>query len=146
MFVDLDQEIERASSRTVSAIFGEYGEEEFRDVEAVALSVAASVSDAVIALGAGALEADDNFELVRESGTLVYLRANVDLLAKRAVRLQNRPLLAGVASTDEMRTLLMRMLEQREPRYVFADVVVDMNEGDSVDQVVSLVLRELAEQ
>jgi shikimate kinase len=144
MFVDLDHEIERAANRTISAIFHDGGEEEFRDCEAVALSVAATVPDAVVALGAGALEIDDNFDLVRDSGLLVYLRADINLLAKRSSRLTDRPLLADAKSDRELRSRLMRMLEQREPRFVFADLTVDIQEGDSVDRIVDSVLSEIA--
>jgi shikimate kinase len=144
MFVDLDHEIERAAERDIAGIFAESGEEEFRDFEAVALSVAASFSDAVIALGAGALDADGNFDLVRETGTLIYLRADVDLLLQRSAHLRNRPLLAEAKSQAELRSKLMDMLTRREPRFVFADVVVDVKARDSVEQLVESILGELA--
>ena len=139
-FVDADQEIERATGKTISDIFIEDGEGEFRDCEAVALSVAAELRDVVIALGAGALAADENYELVQDSGTLIYLRASLPILAKRLKHADNRPLLIKQKSAADLAQRLADMLKQPEARYLSADVVVDVD-GLSPEEIIEIILR-----
>lgn len=142
-FVDADHEIERATGKTIGEIFAAGGEPEFRDCEAVALSVAADLNDVVIALGAGALAADENFELVQDSGTLIYLRASLNVLAKRLRNAEDRPMLAQAKSPTQLTHQLAEMLNRREARYLTADIVVDVDER-SPDEIVKLIARKIA--
>ena len=142
-FVDADREIERATGKTIAEIFAAGGESEFRDCEAVALSVAADLRDAVIALGAGALMDDQNFELVQESGKLVYLRADVGVLAKRLARAADRPMLHDAQTPAQRKKRLEEHLGHREQRYLTADVVMDVD-ARTPDEIVALLLRRLA--
>ncbi|MCX6600541.1 MAG: shikimate kinase [bacterium] len=142
-FVDADREIERATGKTIAEIFAAGGESEFRDCEAVALSVAADLRDAVIALGAGALMDDQNFELVQESGQLIYLRADVDVLAKRLARAADRPLLRDAHTPAQRKKRLHELLSLREPRYLTADVVIDVD-ARTPEEIVALLLLRLA--
>lgn len=142
-FVDADREIERATGKTIAEIFAAGGESEFRDCEAVALSVAADLGDAVIALGAGALMDDQNFELVQESGQLVYLRADVNVLAKRLARAADRPLLRDARTPVQLKKRLQELLSLREPRYLTADVVIDVD-ARTPDEIAALLLLRLA--
>jgi shikimate kinase len=142
-FVDADRAIERATGKTITEIFAAGGESEFRDCEAVALSVAGDLEDAVIALGAGALMDDQNFELVQETGRLVYLRANVEVLAKRLARVADRPLLRDAQTPAQRKMRLQEILTLREPRYLAAGVVMDVDTR-TPDEIVALLLRRLA--
>ncbi|RPH93932.1 shikimate kinase [candidate division KSB1 bacterium] len=142
-FVDLDREIERAAGRTAAEIFAQEGEMEFRDCEAVALSVAAELSDAVVALGAGALMADDTFELVQESGRLIYLKTGLDLLTQRLSQVKDRPLLAEAHTAAQLKAALEKMLLEREPRYLKADIVVLVDDRRSPDEVISQLVVDL---
>ena len=142
-FVDADREIERATGKTIAEIFAAGGESEFRDCEAVALSVAADLRDAVIALGAGALMDDQNFEMVQESGQLIYLRADVNVLAKRLARAADRPLLRDAHTPDQRKKRLHELLSLREPRYLTADVVLDVD-ARTPDEIAALLLLRLA--
>lgn len=142
-FVDIDREIERAAGKSITDIFAEAGESEFRDCEAVALTVAADLRDAVIALGAGALSADDNFELIQESGNTIYLRAGVDVLAKRLEHVTDRPMLSGARTSTQMKRKLQDLLDSRQTRYAVCDIIVDVDEK-TADEIVAILLRRLA--
>jgi len=142
-FVDVDGEIERATSKSIAEIFAAGGEEEFRDCEAVALSVAAELPEAVIALGAGALMDDQNLELVQESGVLLYLRAKTEVLAKRLKRATDRPLLGDAKSSEELKKRLQKLLARREARYLTADMVMDVD-AQTPDEIVARLLPRLA--
>src|SRR5512143_3726369 len=82
-FVDLDEDIERRAGKTIPEIFAAEGETAFRDLESLALGEACDLAETVVALGAGALESDGNFDLVVSSGMLVYLRTDLDTLVER---------------------------------------------------------------
>jgi shikimate kinase len=142
-FVDADREIERATGKTIAQIFATGGESEFRDCEAVVLSVAADLGDAVVALGAGALMDDQNFELVQNSGRLVYLRVSVDALARRLAKASDRPLLGDARTPSDLKNRLQELLKEREPRYLKGDAVMDVDER-SPDELVALLIRRLA--
>jgi shikimate kinase len=142
-FVDADHEIERATGKTISEIFAAGGEPEFRDCEAVVLSVAVELHDVVIALGAGALAADENFELVQDSGTLIYLRASLPILAERLRNAEGRPMLAKSKSAADLTQRLQELLKQREARYLTADIVADVD-GRNPDEIVELIVRKAA--
>jgi len=92
-FVDLDAEIERDAGRTIPQIFREQGEERFRDLEREALERVASGPAAIVACGGGVPLRPENQELIRGTGSAVWL--NVPLASlRRRIRdvLDSRPL------------------------------------------------------
>jgi len=142
-FVDLDARIARATGRKVIQIFAEGGEAAFREQEALALRRVVRMPDAVIALGAGALERQSNFELVHAHGILIYLRAPLDLLAQRLIDPSGRPMLAGVDNLEHLEHRLLDMLSQREPRYMTALIVVDTDGMTSAEDLVEKLCQAL---
>jgi shikimate kinase len=140
-FVDLDEKISRATGRRIPQIFAEEGESAFREREALALRRVVRASEGVIALGAGALERDSNFELVHAYGKLVYLRAPIELLAERLCDSKARPLLAGVHTRDELEHRLLDMLARREPRYATAQTTIEITRETTVAETVETLCR-----
>ena len=69
-------------------------------------------------------------DLLRELGTVVWLRGELPALLARARRSGNRPMLQGRTAPE-----LDALYREREPYYRRAHVVVD-TAGVSVDQVV----------
>ncbi len=142
-FIDLDREIEQRSGKSITQIFAEDGEREFRKLEAALLADACEEYEGVIALGAGAIEQTESFELVMLSGTLVYLRASLDLLVERNLQITNRPLLADSIGRDELRDKLSTLLSRRKKRYMAAPVVVDILPDDTANAVATRIIEEL---
>lgn len=112
--VDLDREIERRESRSISDIFLAGGEAEFRRIEAGVLSeilVEGSIGDLgvqmVIATGGGAVASERGRELLRSlRGSpgywVVWLDATNHTIASR-VDPTGRPLLDGATGDDLLR-------------------------------------------
>lgn len=97
-FLDVDSQIESQAGQTVTGLFATLGEKGFRSLEREVLaSVLASPEPAVVACGGGAVLDRDNRALLRESGLVVWLRAQPTELARRleASAIAGRPLLAG---------------------------------------------------
>ncbi len=121
-FADSDRELVERTGVPVATIFEIEGEPGFRKRESAILAELACRPGWVIATGGGAVLAEENRRVMRENGTVVYLRARLDGLWERTRRDASRPLLA----TPDPRATLAGLLEKREPLYLeVAHVVVD---------------------
>ncbi|NTW70528.1 MAG: shikimate kinase [Chlorobiaceae bacterium] len=127
-FVDLDQTIEKQAGKPITRIFAEEGEAYFRELERTTLEELGNKTNLVISLGGGVLENDHSFALVRESGTLVYLKSSSKTLARRLCNKTDRPLLKGEndrkLSREEIEDKITAILMKREPRYESANISV----------------------
>lgn len=122
-FIDLDSHIEARYHRTVSRLFEEKGEEEFRRIERRMLQEIAAFEDVVISTGGGAPCFFDNMAFMKESGLTIYLKVTVDELAKRLeVGRQTRPVLQNKTG-GELKQFIADSLEKREDFYNQADIV-----------------------
>ena len=141
-FVDLDDVIEEKSGQSITEIFSQNGESGFRKFESKCLKEIAANRGQVIALGGGALLEDENRSVVEESGTLVYLKASIDVLINR-VRLKAhlRPLLKD-KKPEELKEYMMDLFKKRENIYETASVIV-VTDGLTQDQVVEKVMEKL---
>ena len=120
-FVDADEEIERVSRMSVSELFEQYGEEEFRGLERRVIERLLSGDPMVLATGGGAFMNADTRAAMRERATSLWLRAELDVLVERTARRNTRPLLR----TGDPRVILDRLMRERHPVYSEADLTVE---------------------
>ena len=121
-FIDTDKLLVERTGVEVATIFEVEGEAGFRKRESQLLAELAHESDCVVATGGGIVLDPANRALMRDNGTVVYLRAKVESLWERTRHDSHRPLLAN----PDPRGTLARILEAREPLYQeVAHVVVD---------------------
>ncbi|MEO1748155.1 MAG: shikimate kinase, partial [Pseudomonadota bacterium] len=92
-FLDSDTEIEKAADMPVADIFEQYGEPEFRRLEASVIKRLLADGSLVLATGGGAFMDEDTRKTVGESSISVWLNADLDLLMSRVSRKSTRPLL-----------------------------------------------------
>lgn len=137
-FVDADSEIEAAAQATITEIFERDGEAVFRSGERRVIARLLDGPLCVLATGGGAFMAPETRGKIRERAVSVWLRADIDLLARRIGRRRDRPLL----NDGNPRETLVRLLAQRSPVYAEADIVVDSGE-QSPDQVAEQVIAAL---
>lgn len=145
-YVDSDDEVEAATGRTVRQLFEEGGEPAFRPLESRALAAAIGEGGKmVVGVAGGAVLDPANRALLRRSGTVVWLRADPETLARRIVRPGtnaggpgHRPLLE-----HDPEGVLKRLDVERRPLYQeVADVVVDVDDvapGAVADQVLEAI-------
>lgn len=129
-YVDSDEQVMAATGRTVREIFEQDGEAAFRREESAALRAAVDApGPAVISVAGGAVLDPANREHIASAGTVVWLRAPVDVLAVRATQaIGHRPLLDGAADGG-VADVLARLYDVRAPLYAgVADIVVDVVE------------------
>ncbi|MGH9153172.1 MAG: shikimate kinase [Acidimicrobiales bacterium] len=135
-YVDSDLQVERRTGRTVPEVFAERGEPAFRAEERRALAEAlATGGPAVVSVAGGAVLDPDNRRLLRQGGSVVWLRADVGTLAARVGAGTGRPLLG-----DDPAAALARLYEARRPLYAeVAHAVVDVD-AISPDEAVERIL------
>jgi len=124
-FFDSDQEIEAAAGESIDEIFANRGEQVFRDGERRVIARLLAQPIHVLASGGGAFMDPATRRLIGERGVSLWLRADLDVLAARVSRRNNRPLL----KSGNARSILATLIDQRHPVYAEADVVVDSGEG-----------------
>lgn len=114
-FIDTDAEIEKEQGRKISEIFETEGEQAFRDMETRLLKkLEKSEEQFVLSIGGGMPVREENRELLRKIGTVVYLKATKEELVRRLSGDTNRPLLQGGAMEEKVAALMA----SREAIYV----------------------------
>jgi len=110
-FLDCDLEIERRTGVKIPVIFDIEGEDGFRTRESAMLHELAGMREIVLATGGGAVVREENRRVLKQNGTVVYLRASLDDLWQRTRHDRNRPLLQN----GDPRLKLEQLFKQRDP-------------------------------
>jgi shikimate kinase len=139
-FVETDDVIMARDGRSIPEIFRQDGEAVFRRLEVEALDALRLKSDEVIATGGGLPCFEGRMDVLRELGTVVWLRGELDEILARARRSGHRPMLEG-RSPEEIAALY----RARESYYAQAHVTID-TAGLGVDQVVARIMAALRER
>lgn len=149
-FIDLDKAIEHAAGKSINKIFSEDGEAAFREQELKTLETIVSSKALVVSLGGGVLENDRCFSLLRQQGTLVYLKSSPEILTMRLQHKTDRPLLKGEdgsrLSRAEIEKRIAALLEKREPRYLKADIIIVTDSkkiGSTVEELTRMIERHI---
>jgi shikimate kinase len=141
-FRDADAEIEAAAGRSISDIFEAYGEKAFRDGERRVIARLLDEPPHVLATGGGAFIDDETRRLINERAISVWLKADVEVLAKRVARRDTRPLLSG---KDPLEVLRAHALARYDV-YALADIVVETGDTahqSAVDAVIAALKRRM---
>lgn len=137
-FADADLEIEKAAGMPVSDLFLSHGEESFRRGEAQVIARLLAGPPLVLATGGGAVIAAATRELIRQRALSIWIKADIEVILKRATRRATRPLL----QKGDPRATLLRLMEERAPFYAEADIVIDSRPGPhtrTVDAIVAAI-------
>ena len=137
-FADADHEIEMAAGLTVTEIFERFGEAHFRDGERRVIARLIDGRQKVIATGGGAFMNDATRALILDRATAVWLDADIDTLAARVARRDDRPLLRG----KDARVVLGELAAVRNPIYALAPIHVRSN-AHPHDATVDLIVGQL---
>ncbi|MDD3371916.1 MAG: shikimate kinase [Alphaproteobacteria bacterium] len=123
-FFDSDTEIEAAAGCSVSQIFADYGETEFRRLEKQVIARLLDGGPCVLSLGGGAFMTEETKARVKEKALSVWLKVDRKILLERVTRNDSRPLLRG----SDQKEKLERLLTEREPVYAQADLTVSCDD------------------
>ena len=121
-FLDTDAYIEAQEKMKISEIFVNYNEEVFREMETKCLrTLKESLTGYVISTGGGMPLRKENVELLKEIGTVFYLKTSKEVTYERVKDDKSRPLLKGANPMEKIELLL----KERIPVYeAAADVTI----------------------
>lgn len=137
-FCDADDEIETAAGMSVADIFVCMGEAAFRDGEARVMRRLLDGPPVVLATGGGAMLNPDTRAHLKRRATTVWLKADLQVIARRVAKRDTRPLLRGKDPAQVLKTLA----EARYPIYAEADLVVETG-GGAHGEAVEAIIRAL---
>ncbi len=139
-FLDMDHVIEEKMQQSVSQIFSEKGEEEFRRLERECLDKISTEQNVVVATGGGAPCFYDNMERMNAYGLTVYLCLSPEQLQERLElsHKNKRPLLAQ-REGKELLDFIRQNLSEREPFYRKAALVVSGTDEEMFQQILSFL-------
>ena len=138
-FVDADHEIESRTGATIPLIFEIEGEASFRQREADVIRDLTAQDGIVLATGGGAVLNEQSRKLLKERGTVIYLRASVNSILQRTSHDRNRPLL----QTDDPKARIEELSQQRAPLYQEVAHIIIETGRPNVQSVVQTILDQL---
>ena len=119
---DTDEIVKANFGMPISEIFPKFGEPRFRQAETEALRNLATTEQAIIVTGGGIVVCNENVELLKRLGVIVWLDTDEKTLFARASRKRDRPLLR----TKHPREAFSQILGARRTLYAnIADIRVD---------------------
>jgi shikimate kinase/protein tyrosine phosphatase (PTP) superfamily phosphohydrolase (DUF442 family) len=137
-FFDTDKVITQATGLTVSQIFAEAGEAEFRKVETQVLSQLSAYTRLVVATGGGIVLERMNWSHMQQ-GLVIWLEVEPETLLNRLKEDTTRPLLQNADPQQTLRILLA----QRSHLYAQADIKVHAEEQDLPEAIVSAIVSKI---
>ena len=137
-FYDSDEEIEKASGRTVAGYFRDHGESAFRDGERRVIERLLDGTPIVLATGGGAFIPDETRNILLAGATTIWLKGDFETIMERVSRKDTRPLLQVADPRGRMRELM----DMRYPIYAKAHVTVPIAKGPH-HRTVNKVMRAL---
>lgn len=139
--IDTDEVIEDTEGRTINEIFETEGEASFRKMETDLLEAIDSDHwrEFVISLGGGMPVKEENRELLRKIGKVVYLRAKPETIFERVKDDDKRPLL----KTEDPLAKIEELLEKRAAFYEdVADMIID-TDGKTPSEITKEIIDKL---
>ena len=140
-FCDTDALIVDRHGR-IADIFEKQGEAYFRQLETETVKELVQKDDLVIATGGGLVLKQENVDLLKRSGKIVFLRARVETLVQRLQADTQRPLLQNAVS---LRGRLEKLLDERAPIYErAADFTLDVD-GKSPEEISDEIMKRIGQ-
>lgn len=142
-FIDLDTRIEHKCKSTIQEIFDVEGEAFFRQTESEVLTeiILNHYDNIILSLGGGTLIKDENRNVIKGKGILIYLEASPEHLLKRIkADSSKRPLLENNKRDVELLTFIQKHLNERLQFYQKADITINTENRTPEDIVKELKL------
>jgi shikimate kinase len=133
-FRDTDLDIERLAGKPIPEIFIDEGEAHFRTLERAAVAAALASCAGVLALGGGAVLAEDS-RAALIGHTVVHLSVQLPDAVKRIGLGAGRPLLA-----INPRATLKHLMDQRRPLYTEVATATVVTDGRTPEDIAAEIL------
>lgn len=117
-FIDLDYYIEQKEKLSVQSIFDNFGESVFRKMEQTSLNeIITNQKNTVVSLGGGTVCYENNLELIKSNGLLIFIELPAESIAYRLEKSKvQRPLINNLKGA-ELVGFINEKLNQRKNFY-----------------------------
>lgn len=125
-FIDLDTFIEQHEKQSIQSMFETDGEKKFRETETKHLGHILNTQPAsVISLGGGTPCFNNNLDLIKKSGLLVFIELPLRVLMDRLSQsTQNRPLFSSI-NEDTRLQKMQELYNERLKYYTRAHITIN---------------------
>ena len=137
-FYDSDDEIEKASGRTVAGYFKDHGEDAFREGELRVITRLLDGKPIILATGGGAFIPENTRNVLMENAITVWLKGDFETIMERVSKKNTRPLL----QVPDPRARMRELMDIRYPIYAKAHITVPIARGPHI-RTVNRVMRAL---
>ena len=139
-FFDSDHEIVNITGVSIDHIFDVEGEKGFRARESDVLNKLCNIPNIVLATGGGTVILEENRELMKKAGSVIYLLSSVDQILRRTAKSKIRPLLE---KSNNRRKTITDIVEARDPLYrEVSSHIIDTN-GKKLNEVIDEIIKTL---
>ena len=149
-FFDLDKEIENEEGLKIVEIFKQKGEEYFRRIETEILRRLSENEDSIISLGGGAIASEENFNIIKSTGKIIYLKSSPEMAYKRLRFKKDRPAFVfenvEAPTKEQFLERIIELLDSRKQYYEQCDFIVDTDDrsvGKTVDIIAKYINKNL---
>jgi shikimate kinase len=139
-YIDLDREIATMLGRSITMVFEQQGEADFRLEEARCLAYFAQHTGQVIDCGGGIVMDEENRALLKANNT-IFLNASIETLVTRLDNVSNRPMLTANLTLEQQIT---ELVAQRLPLYIMCSQLQIETDTLTPDQVVAEICKQIA--
>ena len=149
-FYDLDKEVEKKEGMKIVDLFNKKGEDYFRKSETEILTQLSSKNEVIISLGGGAIASEENFNIIKSTGKIIYLKFSAEMAYKRLRFKGDRP--AFIFEGEELLTKeqfierINELFNSRKKYYEQCDFTVDTDSqsvGKTVDKIAKFIIKDL---
>lgn len=112
-FVDMDEVIVERAGMRITEIFEKFGEAHFRKMEEDLCKELSTAEGLVIATGGGVIKNAENMRLLKENGTVLYIKASPEHIYRNIKNDKSRPLL----NCEDKLTRIKELMAERKSLY-----------------------------
>ncbi len=127
-FVDTDAEISKRIGMPIANFFATKGEAAFRQIEAEVVAELSSANGLVISTGGGVVKKQENIDLLRQNGSILWLKRDAALLESG----KGRPLAPDADVAEQL-------YRERLPLYIAAADAIAENNGTEEEGLLSIL-------
>ncbi len=139
--VELDQEISNRLRMSIPDIFEQYGEGYFRDLESELLKEIQADLNLVVSCGGGVVLREQNVAEMKKKGRIVLLTAKPENVLKRVIEKDDRPILKGRKTVEDIEALM----EARREKYEGAADIVVATDDKSIAEICDEIIERIKE-
>ena len=142
-FFDTDALIVQQQKMSIREIVGAHGWENFRQMERDILKTVCDSKMQVVATGGGIVLDEQNVQLMRENGNIIWLRAEPETIKNRMLQDEDSVNFRPALTLNDSLSEIEEILQLREPLYKNAmDLSVDTDDHD-VSTIAKIIVDKL---